>query len=182
MGWCVLWLTLVAVPEEAVAQARVPAVVWLATQPRLSAFAVRLPGRGPANAGHYHAQAGSSRDSLKNGVILGAIVGAAALGAFGGLICKAQQEPEGPSCVPDTLRIAAVGAAVGVGAGLAIDAALTRRGGVALSFGLRFQTSGGGWDEPAAAVRVKSYLPLGRTSLNTLPVFPEGPRFNVAPT
>jgi hypothetical protein len=121
-------------PNEAVTQARASTLVSLATEPRTSAFAVRLPERGPAPAGYYRAQPGSSRDSLKNGVI----VGAAALGAFGGRLCKAQQEPEGPSCVPDTLRIAAVGPAIGVGAGLAIDAALTRSAGVTLSIGLRF--------------------------------------------
>ena len=79
-----------------------------------------------------------SRDSLKNGTIIGAVVGAVALGGFGALICNALQEPQGPSCLPGTLRIAAIGAAIGAGAGLAVDAAMTRQGGVGMSVGFRF--------------------------------------------
>ena len=78
------------------------------------------------------------RDSLLNGTIIGAIVGAAALGTVAAVICRAQQEPEGPSCVSDALRIAGVGAAIGAGGGLIIDAARARRGGVRLSITARF--------------------------------------------
>jgi hypothetical protein len=67
----------------------------------------------------------ASRDSLTNGAVIGAAVGAAAF-AFAGVICKAEQEPDGPSCVPDTLRVAAIGAAIGLGAGLVIDVARSR--------------------------------------------------------
>jgi hypothetical protein len=78
------------------------------------------------------------RDSLKNGAIIGAIVGAAALGTFGGFLCNALQEPGTPSCLGDTLRIAAVGAAIGLGAGLAIDAALMRQPGVGVAVRVKF--------------------------------------------
>ena len=83
-------------------------------------------------------QSGASRDSLKNGTIIGAVVGAVALGVFGGALCNALHEPGEPSCVKDTLRIAALGAAIGAGAGLAVDAARTQRGGVAVSVRFRF--------------------------------------------
>jgi hypothetical protein len=80
----------------------------------------------------------SSRDSLGNGVMTGAIIGAVALGTFAGILCKALQEPDGPSCVPDTLRIAAVGAAIGAAGGLAIDAALSTTKGVRVAIRIRF--------------------------------------------
>jgi hypothetical protein len=83
-------------------------------------------------------QPGGSRDSLKNGTIIGAIVGAVALGGFGAVVCKVQQEPGGPSCLTDTLRVAAIGAAIGAGAGLAVDAARTQRGGVRVSVSIKF--------------------------------------------
>jgi hypothetical protein len=69
------------------------------------------------------AQRGSSRDSLKNGAAIGAVVGAVGLGALGALICNLYQEEGGASCLPDTLRVAAIGAAIGIGAGVAVDAA-----------------------------------------------------------
>jgi hypothetical protein len=79
-----------------------------------------------------------TRDSLSNGVLIGAIAGAALLGTFGGVICKVQQEEGGPSCVPDLIRIAAIGAGIGAGSGLAIDAALTREPGVTMGLRIRF--------------------------------------------
>jgi hypothetical protein len=94
--------------------------------------------RDPRGRKHRPAQSGSSRDSLKNGTIIGAAVGAIALGAFGAFLCNALQEPGDPSCLTGTLRIAALGAAVGAGAGLAIDAARSRGPGVTLSMKLRF--------------------------------------------
>ncbi len=83
------------------------------------------------------AQTAPRRDSLKNGVLIGAAVGAIALGGFGAFVCNALQEPGDPGCLGDTLRIAAVGAAIGAGAGLAVDAVLDR-GGVRVSIGVRF--------------------------------------------
>jgi hypothetical protein len=70
--------------------------------------------------------------------LCGAAAGAAPAGVLGGFLCKAFQEPSDPSCIGDTFRIAAVGAAIGAGAGLGIDAALTRQGGVRLSIRKRF--------------------------------------------
>ena len=64
----------------------------------------------------------STRDSLKNGGIVGAIVGALALGTASAVICKLYQEEGGASCWPDTWRGVAIGGAIGAGAGVAVDA------------------------------------------------------------
>jgi hypothetical protein len=136
----------IVLPSEAAAQAGAPAEVSLDTGPSASARVAlprlrldRLSGRlGELKGRAQPAPGGRPRDSLTNGLIIGALVGAAALGGFGGAICKAQQEPGGPSCVSDTLRIAAVGAAIGAGAGLAVDAARTQHAGARVSIRLRF--------------------------------------------
>ena len=84
------------------------------------------------------AQRGSSRDSLKNGAVIGAIAGAVGLGALGGLICHLYQAEGDASCWSDTLRVAAIGAAIGTGAGITVDAALTRHSGIAVRVGVTF--------------------------------------------
>ena len=68
-------------------------------------------------------QRAAARDSLRNGAVIGAVIGAAALGAVAATLCHVYRESGGPSCVPDALRFAAIGGAIGVGAGIAIDAA-----------------------------------------------------------
>ena len=80
----------------------------------------------------------SSRDSLKNGAIIGAIAGAVGAGAFTALICHLYQEEGVAGCRSDALRGAAIGAAIGAGAGVAVDAALTRHPGVVVRVRLRF--------------------------------------------
>jgi hypothetical protein len=84
------------------------------------------------------AQRGSSRDTLKNGAILGAVVGAVGLGAFGAFICRLHQEEGGASCLADSVRVAAIGAAIGIGAGVAVDAALSRNAGVMVRIRVKF--------------------------------------------
>ena len=66
-------------------------------------------------------------DSLTNGTLIGALVGAAAFATIGGVICQVFQEPSDPGCAGDAFRIGAIGAAIGAGTGLAIDASLSRR-------------------------------------------------------
>ena len=78
-----------------------------------------------------------ARDSLRNGAIIGTVIGAAAFGAFAAALCNAYQAEGDPSCLPDTLRFGAMGGAIGAGAGLAIDAARNQRG-VTLRFAIRF--------------------------------------------
>jgi hypothetical protein len=76
-----------------------------------------------------------SRDSLRNGAIIGAVIGAAAFVTFAATLCNAYREKGGASCVPDTLPVAALGGAIG--AGLALDAARTDRG-VTVRFAISF--------------------------------------------
>jgi hypothetical protein len=78
------------------------------------------------------------RDSLANGILIGGAVGAAALGTFGAILCKAMQAPGEPSCVDDTFRLAAIGGAIGAGGGLIVDAALDRQSGVSVAVGFKF--------------------------------------------
>ena len=65
----------------------------------------------------------ASRDSLRNGAVIGAVIGAAALGATAATLCHVHRERGGASCMPDAIRFAATGAAIGVGAGVVIDVA-----------------------------------------------------------
>jgi hypothetical protein len=66
------------------------------------------------------------RDSLKNGAIIGAVVGALALALPGGFICHALHEEGNPPCWRGTLMVGAIGAGIGAAAGAGIDAALSR--------------------------------------------------------
>ena len=88
-------------------------------------------------SGNLSRQRVASRDSLSNGAIIGAVIGGVAIGAFAAAVCKAYQEEGGASCLPDTFRFAAIGAAIGTGAGLAIDAARNDRR-VTVRFAIRF--------------------------------------------
>jgi hypothetical protein len=83
-------------------------------------------------------QPAQRKDSLANGAVIGAVVGALGLGAVGGVICKVQQEEGGGSCVPDFLRIGAIGAGIGAGLGIGIDAALARSPGITVAIKARF--------------------------------------------
>ena len=70
--------------------------------------------------------ANKRRDSLKDGAIIGAAVGAGALGGFGLFLCEVLKEPGDPSCWPGTLLVAGVGAGIGAAAGAGIDALIDR--------------------------------------------------------
>lgn len=138
----VVWLFLVASSTGAAAQES--ALIDADVLGRVSASPARLilPLRWnvPKDA-TYHPQAtmGSpSRDTLANGTIIGALVGAVALGAIGGVICHLENAPGEGSCVTDVLRVAGIGAAIGAGAGAAVDAARSRYGGAILPVRIRF--------------------------------------------
>jgi hypothetical protein len=81
-------------------------------------------------------QTGSSRDSLRNGALIGAIIGAAATFGFGMYLCHAIREEGDPPCLGPALVLTAAGAGAGALAGMGIDATFTRRPVVRLS--LRF--------------------------------------------
>lgn len=96
--------------------------VFKRLHPELERFAVN---RSDHSFGQQSLKAG---DSLKNGAIIGTLIGAAGFGAFAAVLCHAYQEEDGASCLPDTLRFAAIGGAIGGGLGLAIDASRHDRG------------------------------------------------------
>lgn len=70
-------------------------------------------------------QAQSERDSIRNGAIIGAIVGAASTFAFGMYLCQAIGEDE--PCLRPVLVLAGVGAGAGALTGAGIDALFVRR-------------------------------------------------------
>jgi hypothetical protein len=91
-------------------------------------------GRNSSRSGQRTAP---SRDSLKNGAVIGALIGAASLGILGATLCYAYQEEGGASCVPNTLRFAAIGAGIGAGAGVVVDVARSHRA-VTVRLAIRF--------------------------------------------
>lgn len=84
-----------------------------------------VPSNEGVSTGTPSPQRGASRDSLRNGALIGAVIGAAVFGGLAATICHVHRERGGPSCVPDSLRLAAIGGAIGLGAGIAIDVALS---------------------------------------------------------
>ena len=66
-------------------------------------------------------------DSLKNGIIIGAVVGGAAMGLFVTALCNALHEPGDPPCWQATLTSGALGAGIGAAAGAGIDALAARQ-------------------------------------------------------
>ena len=69
-----------------------------------------------------------SHDSVKNGALIGAIVGAAIFGGFVTFLCNALQEPSDPSCLGSSLLGIGLGAGAGALGGAAIDALMYRGG------------------------------------------------------
>ena len=66
------------------------------------------------------------RDSVKNGALIGAIIGGIAMGGFVGWLCNALKEPGDPSCLGGTLVWTGIGAGAGAAAGAGIDALFMR--------------------------------------------------------
>jgi hypothetical protein len=103
----------VGIPPVAVAFRPAPAEQIL----RLAVPGERVQSGGPPP------QPAASRDSLRNGAVIGAVIGAAALGAFAATLCHVHRERGGASCAPDAIQFAAIGGAIGLGAGIVIDVA-----------------------------------------------------------
>jgi hypothetical protein len=115
--WLVV-LTLVTAPIPAAAQ-EIPHRKLIISERAIAAgMAANPPAPAQVNRGQ--------RDSLKNGTIIGAVIGAIAMGAGVGALCKALQEPTDPSCWGSGLVGAAMGAGIGALGGLGIDALMTR--------------------------------------------------------
>jgi hypothetical protein len=66
-------------------------------------------------------------DSLKNGIIIGAVIGGAAMGIFVTALCNALHEPGDPPCWQSTLTAGALGAGIGAAAGAGVDALVARQ-------------------------------------------------------
>lgn len=138
----ILPVAFLVAPGEAVAQTEAPKPIGIAESVAAARFApgVLTPdgSAGKPFTRLQSAPSGGSRDSLKNGAVIGAIVGAVALGGLGAAVCNSFREPTDPGCLGSTLRIAAVGAAIGLGAGVAVDAALTHNAGARVAVRIRF--------------------------------------------
>jgi hypothetical protein len=126
----VLWLVLA--PVVAAAQNAPLRLVTPRVAPHQGSSPSLMDTRQPASS------SANKRDSLKNGALIGAIVGAAALGGFGLFLCRALDDTGDPDCFPHVIGIAAVGAGIGLGAGVAIDVLLARQGGTALRLQVTF--------------------------------------------
>jgi hypothetical protein len=131
-------LCLALIPTPALAQPPVPGATavppvpaTVRPAPRFIVSAERIRIDAPTQ------QRVGSGDSLRNGAILGAVIGAAAFGAFAATLCRAYRESGGASCVPDTVKFAAIGGAIGAGAGVAVDAARGQRG-ITVRLAIRF--------------------------------------------
>lgn len=68
------------------------------------------------------------RDSVKNGALIGALIGGIALGGFVSWLCNALQEPSDPSCLGPSLLYAGVGAGIGAAGGAGVDLLFSRNG------------------------------------------------------
>ena len=68
-----------------------------------------------------------TRDSIKNGAIIGAIVGGIVTGAGIGLLCHAFNDTDEPQCWKATLLWGGIGAAGGAAAGAGVDALFWKR-------------------------------------------------------
>ena len=66
-------------------------------------------------------------DSLKNGAIIGAVVGGIASGTFFGLLCHVVSDTENPNCWKAALLWGGIGAGAGAGIGAGVDALFGRR-------------------------------------------------------
>jgi hypothetical protein len=108
------------VASSAPALAQAPATP--STQPQLiisdRAMAIGLEKVPPAVQ--------SSRDSVKNGAIIGAVVGFVSLAAPGMWICHMLKEPGDPPCWKGAVTVGAIGAGIGAAAGAGIDALASR--------------------------------------------------------
>ena len=67
------------------------------------------------------------RDSVKNGAIIGAVIGGAGMAIFTTYLCNALKEPGDPSCWRGVLTISALFAGIGAAAGAGVDALVARQ-------------------------------------------------------
>jgi hypothetical protein len=78
----------------------------------------------------------TGRDSLRNGAILGAVLGAAGAAAFGAYLCNAVGEEGDPPCWKGVMVLGALGGGAGAAIGAGVDALRSRT--PQLVVGMRF--------------------------------------------
>jgi hypothetical protein len=69
----------------------------------------------------------SPRDSVKNGAIIGAVIGAAVMGGFVTFLCHALKEPGDPPCWKSSGLAIGIGAGAGALGGAGIDALFAKQ-------------------------------------------------------
>jgi hypothetical protein len=121
---------------------RLCCLLLAATTTASNAFAETPPAPFPVHAARAHVGAvavragaiargqqptASRRDPLRNGAVIGAIVGAVATFTFGAYLCHAIREEGDRSCLPPALLLAGAGAGAGAAAGAGIDALFGQR-------------------------------------------------------
>jgi len=116
----ILILSFVTAPTSASAQVSPPAPARSLIIPNLAT--APTSAAQPSSAGAPR----QPRDSLKNGAIVGALIGAVGFGLTGTWVCNMLQEPGDPSCLGGVLMFSAIGAGIGAGAGIGIDALVDR--------------------------------------------------------
>src|SRR5687767_15037982 len=119
-------VALLSLPASAFAQVQAPAPDPETPMLNAAVAAVRTVVIDEERARLFQPQS-TERDSLANGVLIGAIIGGAAMGVFATVLCNALHEEGNPPCWRGVLTISAVGAGIGAAAGAGIDAALSRQ-------------------------------------------------------
>ena len=108
-------------PERLLDKPLVSSATAMARNARLTAT---LPAQG-------------SRDSLKNGIVVGAVVGGILASAFGVYLCAALGEEDDPLCWRPIAALGAIGTGAGAVFGAGIDA-MRSRAGPRVMFRVRF--------------------------------------------
>ena len=122
---CTIVLILFGVPPVAFAQIRASDL----ERPRLiiSDRATAAPlVTDPSPIAPAPAAAQGTRDSVKNGAIIGAVLGDAGMGGFVTWLCHMLKEPGDPSCWKGVAVWTGIGAGAGAAAGAGIDALFAR--------------------------------------------------------
>lgn len=120
---CIAVLTIAVSSQPVLAQGRLPDAPSqkLIVSERAIAMALADSARGLTTSSQA-----SSRDSIKNGAIVGAVLGAVAMGGFAGWLCHQLREPSDPPCWKSVAYAGALGAGAGAAAGAGVDALISR--------------------------------------------------------
>jgi len=128
----ILIVFLALLPASASAQERAGSILDTARQltRELSTEAI------PASARLAQAQP-IRKDSIKNGALIGLIIGAASLGTLAAITCIGLGNDGFRGCAAGTLGFAALGGGIGAGIGVGVDALFDRRSSQAVRPGVR---------------------------------------------